>query len=59
LGIGSVGEFRAAFEESKRVINCGLILGDRPIRITMKRFKGQKGLKATIYFSGGNSTSSS
>jgi len=31
------GEFRAAHGESRKVMNCGLVLGDRPLQVTLKR----------------------
>ncbi|XP_071082471.1 traB domain-containing protein-like isoform X2 [Haliotis cracherodii] len=37
LGMAPGGEFRRAFQESRRVPGCRLQLGDRPIQITLKR----------------------
>ncbi|CAF0812845.1 unnamed protein product [Didymodactylos carnosus] len=37
LGMAPGGEFRAAFREAKKIPNCGIILGDRPVTITLKR----------------------
>jgi len=37
LGMAPGGEFRAAFREAQKVPNCNIILGDRPVSITLKR----------------------
>ncbi|XP_052779945.1 traB domain-containing protein-like [Mya arenaria] len=37
LGMAPGGEFRRAFHEAKKIPNCRLQLGDRPIQITLSR----------------------
>ncbi|CAF1341497.1 unnamed protein product [Rotaria sp. Silwood1] len=37
LGMAPGGEFRAAFREAQKVPGCSLVLGDRPVGITLKR----------------------
>ena len=37
LGMAPGGEFRTAFTEAKKIPNCIIQLGDRPINITLKR----------------------
>lgn len=37
LGMAPGGEFRRAFAEAKKIQGCRLVLGDRPIQITLQR----------------------
>jgi pheromone shutdown protein TraB len=37
LGMAPGGEFRAAYNASKVVPGCQLVLGDRPLHVTLKR----------------------
>ncbi|CAF4115558.1 unnamed protein product, partial [Rotaria sordida] len=37
LGMAPGGEFRTAFREAQKVPGCNLVLGDRPVGITLKR----------------------
>lgn len=37
LGVAPGGEFRAGFEEARRLPNCPVVLGDRKVGITFKR----------------------
>lgn len=37
LGMAPGGEFRSAYNESKNVPGCQLVLGDRPLQVTLKR----------------------
>ena len=37
LGLAPGGEFRAAYNEAKKIPGCKLILGDMPIKLTLSR----------------------
>ncbi len=37
LGMAPGGEFRTAFREAQKVLVCNVVLGDRPVSITLKR----------------------
>jgi pheromone shutdown protein TraB len=37
LGMAPGGEFRRAFQEARKIPNCSVHLGDRPINITLQR----------------------
>ena len=37
LGMAPGGEFRTAFREAQKVPGCNVVLGDRPVGITLKR----------------------
>ncbi|CAF0727149.1 unnamed protein product [Adineta steineri] len=37
LGMAPGGEFRTAFREAQKVVGCNVVLGDRPVGITLKR----------------------
>ncbi|VDM20283.1 unnamed protein product [Hydatigera taeniaeformis] len=53
IGMAPGGEFRAAFQEASRQAHCHLILGDRPIKITLQRAMDALGLwqKTKFFFS--------
>ncbi|KAL5965831.1 TraB domain-containing protein [Taenia solium] len=44
IGMAPGGEFRAAFQEASKQAHCHLILGDRPIKITLQRAMDALGL---------------
>lgn len=37
LGLAPGGEFRVAYNESKKIPGCQVILGDMPIKLTLSR----------------------
>lgn len=37
LGIAPGGEFRTAYDGALRIQNCRIVLGDRPIQVTLQR----------------------
>ncbi|KAJ8956880.1 hypothetical protein NQ318_014297 [Aromia moschata] len=37
IGMAPGGEFRVAYREASKISNCRILLGDRPINITLKR----------------------
>jgi pheromone shutdown protein TraB len=37
LGMAPGGEFRAAYREAEKIPNCDVLLGDRPLGITLHR----------------------
>lgn len=37
LGMAPGGEFRAAYKEAEKIANCEVLLGDRPLSITLQR----------------------
>ncbi|KAL5111270.1 TraB domain-containing protein [Taenia crassiceps] len=53
IGMAPGGEFRAAFQEASKQAHCHLILGDRPIKITLQRAMNALGLwqKMKFFFS--------
>lgn len=50
LGMAPGGEFRTAFKECSQIPGCRLVLGDRPIDITMKRAVASLSLWQRIKF---------
>nr|CDS15940.1 traB domain containing protein [Echinococcus granulosus] len=53
IGMAPGGEFRAAFQEASKQAHCHLILGDRPIKVTLQRAMDALGLwqKTRFFFS--------
>lgn len=50
LGMAPGGEFRAAHVASKLVPGCGIILGDRPLNVTLQRALGSLGFFQRMKF---------
>lgn len=52
LGMAPGGEFRAAHQAATRLQNCRIVLGDRPIQVTLQRALGALGFfqKCRLFF---------